>query len=176
MAIEKILRRDGELAPFNRSRIENAIALACDAIGETDKSFIPELTDLIIADIEHVYTEIFVNRTPSVEDVQDIVEQNLVKTNRFELAKSYIIYRENRKREREAQTAIAIAKETTIQKRDEATQERERAFFTSIASINDVVGAIRMLVDENAERHEQVLAQNTEMIRTLQSMTENRLA
>ncbi len=101
MAIEKILRRDGELAPFNRSRIENAIALACDAIGETDKSFIPELTDLIIADIEHVYTEIFVNRTPSVEDVQDIVEQNLVKTNRFELAKSYIIYRENRKRERE---------------------------------------------------------------------------
>ncbi len=101
MAIEKILRRDGELAPFNRSRIENAIALACDAIGETDKSFIPELTNLIVADIEHVYTEIFVNRTPSVEDIQDIVEQNLVKTNRFELAKSYIIYRENRKRERE---------------------------------------------------------------------------
>ena len=101
MAIKKILRRDGELAPFNRSRIENAIALACDAIGETDKSFIPELTDLIVADIEHVYTEIFVNRTPSVEDIQDIVEQNLVKTNRFELAKSYIIYRENRKRERE---------------------------------------------------------------------------
>ncbi len=101
MAIEKILRRDGEIAPFNRSRIENAIALACDAIGETDKSFIPELTDLIVADIEHVYTEIFVNRTPSVEDVQDIVEQNLVKTNRFELAKSYIIYREQRRRERE---------------------------------------------------------------------------
>ena len=82
----------------------------------------------------------------------------------------------DRKREREAQTAIAIAKETTIQKRDEATQERERAFFTSIASINDFVGAIRKLVDENAERHEQVLAQNTEMIRTLQSMTEKMLA
>ncbi len=101
MAIEKILRRDGEVAPFSRTRIENAIALACDAIGETDKDFIPELTDLIVADIEHVYTEIFVNRTPSVEDVQDIVEQNLVKTNRFELAKSYIIYREKRRQERE---------------------------------------------------------------------------
>jgi ribonucleoside-diphosphate reductase alpha chain len=101
MAIEKILRRDGELTPFNRTRIENAIALACDAIGEADKSFISELTDNIVADIEHVFSEIFVNRTPSVEDVQDIVEQNLVKTNRFELAKSYIIYRAKRKAERE---------------------------------------------------------------------------
>ncbi len=101
MAIEKILRRDGEIMPFNRVRIEHAITLACDAIGETDKAFIPELTDQIIADLEHVYGEIFVNRTPSVEDVQDIVEQNLVKTNRFELAKSYIIYRQARKKERE---------------------------------------------------------------------------
>ncbi len=101
MAIEKILRRDGEIMPFNRTRIEHAITLACDAIGETDKAFIPELTDQIIADLEHVYGEIFVNRTPSVEDVQDIVEQNLVKTNRFELAKSYIIYRQERKKERE---------------------------------------------------------------------------
>ena len=101
MAIEKIIRRDGEIIPFNRARIENAIELACDAINESDKTFIPELTDKIVADIEHVYGEIFVNRTPTVEDVQDIVEQNLVKTNRFELAKSYIIYRAKRKEERE---------------------------------------------------------------------------
>ncbi len=101
MALDKIIRRDGEITPFNRARIENAIELACDAIGEADKTFIPELTDKIVADVEHVYTEIFVNRTPTVEDVQDIVEQNLVKTNRFELAKSYILYREKKKQERE---------------------------------------------------------------------------
>lgn len=101
MAIDKIIRRDGEITTFSRSRIENAIELACDAIGESERSFIPELTDKIVADVEHVYGEIFVNRTPSVEDIQDIVEQNLVKTNRFELAKSYILYREKKKQERE---------------------------------------------------------------------------
>ncbi|MEK7181695.1 MAG: ribonucleoside-diphosphate reductase subunit alpha [Patescibacteria group bacterium] len=101
MALDKIRRRDGEIVPFNRSRIEHALVLACEAIGETDKAFIPELTDVILADLDHVFSEIFVNRTPSVEDVQDIVERNLVKTNRFELAKSYILYREQRRKERE---------------------------------------------------------------------------
>ncbi|MEI9966469.1 MAG: ribonucleoside-diphosphate reductase subunit alpha [Candidatus Moraniibacteriota bacterium] len=108
MPIDKIRRRDGEIVPFNRTRIENAIALACEAIGEPDKEFIPGLTDDIIGDLDHVYTEIFTNRTPSVEDIQDIVERNLVKTNRFELAKAFILYRETRRKEREARMAKLI--------------------------------------------------------------------
>ncbi|MBP9751791.1 MAG: ribonucleoside-diphosphate reductase subunit alpha [Candidatus Moranbacteria bacterium] len=100
MPLTKIRRRDGEVVDFDRSRIENAIRLACDAIGETDKSFIPTLTDAVVRDAEHVFTDIFVNRTPAVEDIQDIVERNLVKANKFELAKAYIIYRAERKEER----------------------------------------------------------------------------
>lgn len=100
MAFDKVRRRDGELVPFDRKRIEEAIGAACDAIGETDQTFIPELTDEIVKDITHVYSEIFVNRVPNVEDIQDIVERNLVKTNRFELAKAYILYREKRREER----------------------------------------------------------------------------
>jgi ribonucleoside-diphosphate reductase alpha chain len=101
MPLTKIRRRDGEVVDFDRSRIENAIRLACDAIGETDKSFIPILTDAVVHDAEHVFTDIFVNRTPAVEDIQDIVERNLVKANRFELAKAYILYRAEREGERE---------------------------------------------------------------------------
>ncbi len=101
MAIEKIRRRDGEIIPFDRTRIEQAIELACDAIGITDKAFIPAVTDEAIKDIERVFSEIFVNRLPTVEDVQDIVERALVKANQFELAKAYILYRQERKNERE---------------------------------------------------------------------------
>lgn len=101
MPLTKIRRRDGEVVDFNRSRIENALRLACDAIGVTDKSFIPTLTDSVVHDAEHVFTDIFVNRTPTVEDIQDIVERNLVKANKFELAKAYIIYRSQREEERE---------------------------------------------------------------------------
>ncbi len=101
MPVEKIRRRDGEVIPFDRSRIEHAIELACDALAITDKAFIPELTDKVIQDIERVYSEIFVNRIPTVEDIQDIVERELVKSNRFDLAKAYILYRQERKKERE---------------------------------------------------------------------------
>lgn len=101
MAVEKIRRRDGEVIPFDRTRIERAIELACDAIGVTDKAFIPTVTDEAIKDLERVFSEIFVNRLPTVEDVQDIVERALVKANQFELAKAYILYRQERKNERE---------------------------------------------------------------------------
>lgn len=101
MTLEKVRRRDGEIIPFDRKRIERAIELACDAIAETDKSFIPAVTDAVLADLDRVYGEIFVNRVPTVEDIQDIVERELVKTNHFALAKAYILYREERKKERE---------------------------------------------------------------------------
>jgi ribonucleoside-diphosphate reductase alpha chain len=122
MAIDKVRRRDGELIPFDRSRIETAIRLACDATGETDQAFIPVLVDDIVRDIEHVYTEIFVHRVPSVEDIQDIVERNLVKANRFELAKSYIIYRAKRRDER-GEKQLQLVKEfeenqLTVTKKD----------------------------------------------------------
>lgn len=100
MTVEKIRRRDGEIIPFERARIERAIELACDAIGMTDKSFIPKVTDEVVKDLNNIYGEIFVNRVPTVEDIQDIVERELVKANFFDLAKSYIIYREERRKER----------------------------------------------------------------------------
>jgi anaerobic ribonucleoside-triphosphate reductase len=99
--IQKIAKRNGDLEDFDRSRIESAVLLAADAVGEVDKSFIPTFTDNVIRDMEHVFTELLVHRVPSVEDVQDIVERNLVRSNRFEMAKAYILYREKRREERE---------------------------------------------------------------------------
>jgi ribonucleotide reductase alpha subunit len=53
-----------------------------------------------VKDLDHVYGEIFTNRIPSIEDVQDIVERNLMKFNKFEVAKEYIIYRATKSGER----------------------------------------------------------------------------
>ncbi len=73
MSVLKIRKRNDEFVEFDRLRIEEAIELACNAVGEMDKSFIPVVTDFIVKDLDHVYTEVFVNRIPSVEDVQDII-------------------------------------------------------------------------------------------------------
>ena len=100
MTLSQIRRRNGELTPFDRTRIEEAILAAATAVNEADKSFVPVVTDFIVKDLDHVYGEVFTNRIPSVEDVQDIVERNLMKFNKFEVAKQYIIYRASKQEER----------------------------------------------------------------------------
>lgn len=138
MPLTKIKRRDGEVVDFDRSKIESAIELACDAIGETEKGFIPELTDTVIRDIEHVYMDIFVNRTPAVEDIQDIVERNLVKANKFEVAKAYIIYREKRKEEREEKKEKLIEQfENRSLKVTKADGSKEAFDFAKIRAVFD---------------------------------------
>lgn len=88
--------------PVDRKRIERAIELACDSIrDDRSKSLIPTVTDEVVKDLNNIYGEIFVNRVPTVEDIQDIVERELVRANHApDLAKSYIIYREGRRKER----------------------------------------------------------------------------
>ncbi len=102
MPCKQVRKRNGDLVDFDRSRIETAILHAVNSVWESDKEFIPTVTNQIIKDIEHVYEDIFKDRFPSVEDIQDIVERNLVKANKFEVAKHYILYRaeQNEKREK----------------------------------------------------------------------------
>ncbi|MBP9812797.1 hypothetical protein KBC86_05415, partial [Candidatus Gracilibacteria bacterium] len=100
MALIRIRKRNDEIVDFDRSRIEAAIEAACISCGEPDRTFIPVVTDFIIKDLDHVYGEIFINRVPSIEDIQDVVERNLMKFNKFEVAKEYIIYRAQKKEER----------------------------------------------------------------------------
>ncbi len=100
MPLTKIRKRNDEIVDFDRIRIEQAIEAACIACGDPDRSFIPVVTDFIVKDLDHVYGEIFINRVPSVEDIGDIVERNLMKFQKFDVAKEYIIYRATRQEER----------------------------------------------------------------------------
>ena len=101
MSVARIKRRDGEVVDFERERIEEAIALACGAVGVTEKEFIPKMTDDIVHDLGHLYDGDTDVRIPSVEEVQDLVEKHLVKENMYEVAKAYILYRGKRSEERE---------------------------------------------------------------------------
>jgi len=52
MSIDSIRKRNNELVPFDRSRIETAIEKACVASGHNDIAFIPELTTRIVLDLQ----------------------------------------------------------------------------------------------------------------------------
>lgn len=101
MTLDHIKRRDGEVVPFDRSRIETAITLACGAIGETEKEFIPQMTNDIIEDLVFSCGTGEESHIPSVETIQDLVEMHLMKEGKYEVAKAYILYREKQNEKRD---------------------------------------------------------------------------
>lgn len=103
--ITKIKKRNGEVTDFDRARIKHAVEAACDAVGESDKSFIPTMIEYVVHDLKHMCDPEAPECIPSVEEVQDVVERNLMKLNKFDAAKAYILYRAKRNEEREEKHA-----------------------------------------------------------------------
>lgn len=101
MTLDQVKRRDGEVVPFDRARIEEAITAACDAVGESEKDFIHVLTDDIVHELGHQFEGTDEPHIPTVENIQDIVEKHLMKQARYEVAKAYILYREKQSELRE---------------------------------------------------------------------------
>jgi len=100
MTLNKITKRSGDVADFDHALIERAIGKACDSVGHDDKSFIPEITATIVANLEERFSGADVTHSPSVEDIQDAVEKQLMREDLFAVAKEYILYRENQREKR----------------------------------------------------------------------------
>ncbi len=99
MAITRIKKRDESIAAFDRSHIENAIAKAYEAQGTPiDEISLSILGDRIMVVVEHTYDDDKV--MPTVENIQDIVEREIARKGDFEVAKAYILYRQERNKER----------------------------------------------------------------------------
>ena len=96
MPFSNITKRDGTLAPFDSSRIFNAINKA----GTTTGEFGEEESWLLTAQVLKVLKHKFAEALPSIEQIQDVVEQVLISANYFATAKAYILYRDQRQRMR----------------------------------------------------------------------------
>ena len=94
---KSIKKRDGRTAKFDRKKIEKAIEKAGLETGEFDAAQAVELTDKVLGVLETRNQK----RIPSVEDIQDIVENALIDSKFKKTAKAYIIYRDQHKKLRE---------------------------------------------------------------------------
>jgi ribonucleoside-triphosphate reductase (formate) len=94
---KSIKKRDGRTAKFDRKKIEKAIEKAGLETGEFDAAQAVELTDKVLSVLETRNQK----RLPSVEDIQDIVEDALIDSKFKKTAKAYIIYRDQHKKLRE---------------------------------------------------------------------------
>ncbi len=86
----QVVKRDGAIVGFDRSKIAIAIQKANNSVDEADRVS-DEQIEQIIQFIESRHKERLL-----VEDIQDMVERKLMELGKYPLAKSYVIYRYTR--------------------------------------------------------------------------------
>ena len=106
----KIRKRNGRIVDFTKTKITIAISKAMDAVGQTSLPKAERITEDVVADIKKEYFSKKV--TPSVENVQDLVEKHLILHRLPEVAKAYILYRDLHSRIRNIENLVEIAKLT----------------------------------------------------------------
>ena len=106
--IKKIIKRDGRVVPFNPEKITNAIYKAMLATGEQDLKLAKRLSQKVVNKLEKSLKK---EEIPTVEQVQDIVEQVLIEEGLARVAKAYILYRQKRTEIRKEKQQILGKKE-----------------------------------------------------------------
>lgn len=99
-----IKKRDGRIVKFNEQKIINAILAAFKSVdGDISDYAIAKATN-IASFIAGYYEE--VEETPEVEEIQDLIEKGLMATKRKDVAKAFILYREERSKIRQKNTGL----------------------------------------------------------------------
>lgn len=101
---KSIRKRDGRVVPFDGSRITNAIYRAMEATGEGVLVQDPQrVAEMVIKGLLKKFETTY---TPSIEEIQDVVEETLIVSDFPKTAKAYILYRQDRSKARDQQRAI----------------------------------------------------------------------
>jgi ribonucleoside-diphosphate reductase beta chain len=105
MTVTLIKKRSGSIVPFDASRITSAISRAYIANGKPLFDVdLEKLTNQVVRQLEYhcdTVTSKGEECMPEVEHIQDIVERVIAQQGDFEIARSYILYREERNKERQ---------------------------------------------------------------------------
>ncbi len=100
--IQSIIKRDGRVVLYDQNKIASAILRALEAAGEGDAADAARVANDVQRELEGGFN----NGSPNIEVIQDAVERQLMNHGFSASAKAYILYRANRTRAREANTAL----------------------------------------------------------------------
>ena len=90
----QVVKRNGSIEKYDRTKIENAIAKAIAAVGRiSDADKAKELTDKVEEKLRIILAGRRAHSIPAIEEIQDVVENVLIESKEVEVAKAYILYR-----------------------------------------------------------------------------------
>jgi len=128
--ITKVQKRDGTITDFDETRIIEVIFKALTATGQGDGRRAKKLSNKVVKILNRRFKK---EEIPHVEQIQDIIEEILILEGLVETAKAYILYREQRRRIREA---VKVAEEAVdridqyLEKLDWEVQENANMAFS----------------------------------------------
>lgn len=99
-----VRRRDGRTRPFDIARIENAVSRAARETGHTD----PTIASTIARSVADELARRRRRTPPTVEEIQDVVEAQLNAAGYEDIARAYILYRQQRAEIRSAKKLLGI--------------------------------------------------------------------
>lgn len=137
--ITQIRKRSGEIVAFDRNKITTAIKHAQEAISEVDDKLAEQLCDKIVANVAKHFHK---NTIPAVEEVQDIVEATLIENKQVELAKTYILYRDQHRQIRDINKGTSDEKlmEDYLGRSDWRLKENSNMSF-SVQGLNNYIAS-----------------------------------
>ena len=102
--INEIRKRNGTVTAFDLDKISNAIFQALAATSKADRGVADNLAGEVLNKlVEQGFTS---DKAPTVEDIQDIVESTLIDSGNSDIAKSYIVYRHERRKLRDEKMRV----------------------------------------------------------------------
>ncbi|MEN6412286.1 MAG: anaerobic ribonucleoside triphosphate reductase [Veillonellales bacterium] len=160
--ITAIIKRDGREVPFNLEKITNAIYKSLQAVGSGDEKLALNLATKVVRQADRECAD--KNNPPSVEEIQDMVEQVLIDADLSKAAKAYILYRAERTRVRQMNTRLmkayeeithAASKESNL-KRDNANIDGDSSMGTMLKYGSEgakIYNEMYILKPEHAKAH-----------------------
>ena len=102
----KVKKRDGRIVDFNEQKIIRAILSAFESVDGKVTQYAVDKAYNIASYVSGYFEEDETNPTPDIEEIQDIIEKGLMATKRKDVAKAYILYREERNKIRNKNSAL----------------------------------------------------------------------
>ncbi|HAI74506.1 MAG TPA: ribonucleoside triphosphate reductase [Candidatus Moranbacteria bacterium] len=159
--IKKVIKRNGIVATFDRRKITKGVAKAFLATGEGNLKDAKKVSEKVVKLLGKKHKKGYI---PEIEEIQDLVERVLMILDFEETAKAYILYREQHRKNREAEESLDEAVNLVdkyIQEIDWKVKENANMAY-SLQGLNNYISSIvsakywmnRVYTREIREAHE----------------------
>jgi ribonucleoside-diphosphate reductase alpha chain len=114
----QVIRRNGTVTPYDANKIAIAMTKAFLAVEGMNASGSPRVNEKV-TELLHKINDTFMRRMPAggtiqIEDIQDQVELVLMRTGEHKVARSYVLYREERRKIRAEQPAQPVVNQLHV--------------------------------------------------------------